>query len=107
MFCPSFFCPGRQCAPKCLCILRDHYGVGMEDALFEEDMKKLRSVLKCKNAGAVARKKGAPNGNDQNMESKQGGMGQKLQDGSDMADGSEEAKKVARRQVDLPVTLKR
>jgi hypothetical protein len=99
MFCPSYLCPGRQCAPKSLCILRDHYGVGIEDELFEEDMKKLRAVLKCKDAGAVARKKGATNGNDQNMESKQGGMGQKLQDGSDMADGW---KTVQRKRKKLP-----
>jgi hypothetical protein len=62
-------------------------GSRMSTELFERDMKKLRSVLKCKNAGVVEQKKGATNGSDQNMESKQGGMGQQLQDGRDMADG--------------------
>jgi hypothetical protein len=89
-----FLFRGDPRAPRNLSILRKHYGFGFDDELFERDMNKLRSVLKCKNAGAVEQKKGATN-----MESKQGGIGQQLQDGRDMADGWQT---VQRRRKKLP-----
>jgi hypothetical protein len=52
VYAPSFLFQGDQRAFENLCILRDRYGVGMEDELFERDMKELRSVLKCRDAGA-------------------------------------------------------
>jgi hypothetical protein len=38
--------------PKDLAILRNQYGVGMEDELFEQNMTKLRSILGWKNVRA-------------------------------------------------------
>jgi hypothetical protein len=45
IYTPPFCRPGGRSTPKELYCLRDHYGVGMEDKLFEQDMEKLRSVL--------------------------------------------------------------